>query len=149
MPELNVLQLPVLGILPSICTKLDIYTFYYLLGTHWLWEMCQMLIKGKAEYSSKAKESTMMEFHLPEDYKDIHRPRVFNTHFTPMCLPKKMADKNCRIVIIQRNPKDVFTSLYHHYAVAGMVVDNSTTFSEYLDYILKNGELLLYGEIFL
>ena len=104
--------------------------------------MCQMLIKGKAEYSTKAKESTMMEFHLPEDYKDIQRPRVFNTHFTPICLPKKMADKKCKIVIIQRNPKDVFTSLYHHFAVIGMVVDNSTTFSEYLDYILKNGELL-------
>ncbi|CAG2214386.1 SULT6B1 [Mytilus edulis] len=67
-------------------------------GTHWVWEMCQMLVKGEAAYHQKAKESCMMEFHLPEDYKDLQRPRIFNTHFTPRCLPTKIRDKKYRDV---------------------------------------------------
>jgi hypothetical protein len=49
-----------------------------------------------------------------------------------------MADKKCKIVIIQRNPKDVFTSLYHHFAVIGMVVDNSTTLIRHFTGIFEN-----------
>ncbi|XP_063431514.1 sulfotransferase 1C2-like [Mytilus trossulus] len=84
-------------------------------GTHWLWEMVQMIVNGKAEYFSKAKECCTMEFHLPDEYSDFQRPRIFNSHFTPKCLPKQAYEKKCKLIIIERNPKDIITSQYHHW----------------------------------
>ena len=101
-------------------------------------EMTQMLIKGKAEFSSKAKESCMMEFHLPEEYVQLEKPRVFNSHFTPRCMPKAMFDKKCKIIMLQRNPKDILTSLYHHIKNT-KIMPNSFTFSEFLRYRMENG----------
>ncbi|XP_052101804.1 sulfotransferase 1C2-like [Mytilus californianus] len=106
-------------------------------GTHWVWEMCQMLVKGEAEYHQKAKESCMMEFHLPEDYNDLQRPRIFNTHFTPRCLPKKISDTKCKIILILRNPKDIITSLYHHILVTKSM-DQNFDFSQFLQYTFEN-----------
>lgn len=106
-------------------------------GTHWVCEMTQMLINGKAEFSPKAKESCMMEFHLPEEYVDLEKPRVFNSHYTPRCLPKAMFDKKCKIIMLQRNPKDILTSLYHHIKNTKLM-PNSFTFSEFLRYRMEN-----------
>ncbi|XP_076104591.1 sulfotransferase 1A1-like [Mytilus galloprovincialis] len=107
-------------------------------GTHWVWEMCQMIIKGKAEYHSKAKESCMIEFHLPEEYKDEPRPRIFNTHFTPVCLPKQAVEKKSKFILLHRNPKDIVTSLYHHMIKTKFNVDSETTWNQFLQYILQN-----------
>ncbi|CAC5388845.1 SULT6B1 [Mytilus coruscus] len=99
--------------------------------------MCQMLVKGEAAYHQKAKESCMMEFHLPEDYNDLQRPRIFNTHFTPRCLPKKISDTKCKIILILRNPKDIITSLYHHILVTKSM-DQNFDFSQFLQYTFEN-----------
>ncbi|KAJ8299466.1 hypothetical protein KUTeg_023526 [Tegillarca granosa] len=82
-------------------------------GTHWSWEITQMLLKGKAEYSKKTKESAMLEFHIPDEFDDWPSPRVFNTHYELHNIPKEMIDKKCKIIYIQRNPKDVAVSMYH------------------------------------
>lgn len=110
-----------------------------ILGTHWIWEMCQMLIKGEAEYHSKAKESCMIEFHMPDEFNDMRRPRVFNTHFTPICMPKKAIEKKCKFILLLRNPKDIVTSMYHHLVNTKITLDESTTWSDYLQYVLDNG----------
>lgn len=108
-------------------------------GTHWVWEMCQMLIKGKPEYHHKSKESCMLEFHLADEFKTIKKPRIFNTHMTPKCLPQKILDKKCKIIYLQRNPKDIITSTYHHMKQTTLSLDPSTTWSHFLsEYIFKN-----------
>ena len=114
-----------------------------IIGTHWVWEMCQMLIKGKAEYYSKAKESVMLEFHLPEEFKDLPRPRVLNTHFTPICMPNQAIQKKNKFILIHRNPKDIVTSLYHHMKKSKFNLDESTTWNDFLQYILQNGNYML------
>ncbi|XP_052101806.1 sulfotransferase 1C2-like isoform X3 [Mytilus californianus] len=94
----------------------DIFICAYMkCGTHWVWEMVQMIVNGKTEYYSKAKECCMLEFHLPDEYSDLQRPRIFNSHFTPKCLPKQAFEKKCKMIIIERNPKDILTSQYHHW----------------------------------
>lgn len=101
--------------------------------------MCQMLIKGEAEYHSEAKESCMIEFHMPDEFNDMRRPRVFNTHFTPICMPKKAIEKKCKFILLLRNPKDIVTSMYHHLVNTKITLDESTTWSDYLQYVLDNG----------
>ncbi|VDI27093.1 Hypothetical predicted protein [Mytilus galloprovincialis] len=80
-------------------------------GTHWLWEMASMLGSGKADYHGKEKTSAMFEFIPAEALRVSPKPRIYNTHFAPQCLPKQAFDKKCKILFLQRNPKDVLVSL--------------------------------------
>ena len=103
--------------------------------------MCQMLLKGKAEYFSKAKEYCMLEFHLPEEFKGLSRPRLFNTHLTPKCLPKQVFEKRCKLIIVERNPKDVLTSRYHHMKNAAISKgEASVEWPDFLKFALENGK---------
>ncbi|XP_063417921.1 sulfotransferase 1E1-like isoform X2 [Mytilus trossulus] len=80
-------------------------------GTHWLWEITSMLRNEKADYHGKEKTSAMLEFIPAEVLRSLPKPRIYNTHFTPQCLPKQVFDKRCKILFLQRNPKDVLVSL--------------------------------------
>jgi hypothetical protein len=52
----------------------------YFVGTHWVWEIIQMLYKQKAELVDTTKEEWMME-HVPkENYDKMESPRILNTH---------------------------------------------------------------------
>ncbi|KAJ8298934.1 hypothetical protein KUTeg_022994 [Tegillarca granosa] len=82
-------------------------------GTHWTWEITHMLLNEKAEYAKKGKETAMLEFHIPDEFDDWPSPRVLNTHYELHNIPREMIDKKCKIIYIQRNPKDVAVSLYH------------------------------------
>jgi hypothetical protein len=125
---------------PKYQTLFIVFTCLFA-GTHWVWEMCQMLIKGNPEYHHKSKESCMLEFHLADEFKTIKKPRVFNTHMTPKCLPQKILHKKCKVIYLQRNPKDIITSTYHHMKQTKLSLDPSTTWSHFLsEYIFKNGK---------
>ncbi|CAC5395564.1 SULT1 [Mytilus coruscus] len=80
-------------------------------GTHWLWEITSMLRNGNADYHGKEKTSAMFEFVPAEVLRASPKPRIYNTHFTPQGLPKQVFDRNCKILFLQRNPKDVLVSL--------------------------------------
>lgn len=73
-----------------------------------------MLIKGKAKYEPAPKEVSMLEFHLPEELDSIPSPRVLNTHYEFNLIPNDVIDKTCKIIYIERNPKDVAVSFYNH-----------------------------------
>ncbi|XP_052087317.1 uncharacterized protein LOC127724409 isoform X4 [Mytilus californianus] len=81
-------------------------------GTHWLWEITSMLRNGKADYHGKEKTSVMLEFIPTEVLRASPKPRIYNTHFTPQRLPKQIFDKKCKILFLQRNPKDVLVSFF-------------------------------------
>lgn len=99
-------------IIKSIKSSLQIQLF--LTGTHWLWEITKMLVKRSAEYEHLPKESVMLEFHMPEEFDDLESPRVLNTHLDFDQLPIQIFQKNCKIIHIQRNPKDVAVSQFCH-----------------------------------
>lgn len=83
-------------------------------GTHWVWEIVSMLLKGSAEYDKSIKEQNMIDFHFPEEFDNLKSPRVLNSHFTWRHLPEEIREKKCRIIFLQRNPKDTVVSYYHH-----------------------------------
>ncbi|CAG2189418.1 SULT1 [Mytilus edulis] len=68
--------------------------------------------KRKGRLSWKEKTSAMFEFIPGEVLRMSPKPRIYNTHFSPQCLPKQAFDKKCKILFLQRNPKDVLVSLF-------------------------------------
>ncbi|KAJ8309422.1 hypothetical protein KUTeg_014296 [Tegillarca granosa] len=83
-------------------------------GTHWVWEISKMLLKGKAEYEEAIKETAMIEFNSPEMLQKLPPPRVFNSHLYFRNLPRDIIKKKCKIIFVNRNPKDICVSYYHH-----------------------------------
>ena len=57
-------------------TNYDFTSTYFIVGTHWLWEIVSMLINKTSEYDKKAKEVTMMEFRTKEELDEISSPRL-------------------------------------------------------------------------
>lgn len=83
-------------------------------GTHWIWEICGMLLNGKAETIPKSKVKHMLEHMLPEAISSIPSPRLLNSHLNFRFLPEQLLQKRCKIINFVRNPKDVVVSLYNH-----------------------------------
>ncbi|KAJ8308487.1 hypothetical protein KUTeg_013361 [Tegillarca granosa] len=84
-------------------------------GTHWLWEITSMLLNGKAEHIDTVKEKFELEFLPQSAYNSISSPRVLNSHLYFKQLPTDTINKQCKIVYIDRNPKDVAVSFYNHH----------------------------------
>lgn len=84
-------------------------------GTHWIYEIIQMLVNKTAELEKSAKSNTMLEA-LPDVsiIESLPSPRIIDTHFQFQYLPQKHIENRCKIVHMMRNPKDVMVSLYHH-----------------------------------
>ncbi|VDI79366.1 Hypothetical predicted protein [Mytilus galloprovincialis] len=105
-------------------------------GTHWTWEIVNMLMKGTTDYEKMSKARRQLEFHYPDEFKDMPRPRVFNTHLLLHHIPKQAIEKKCKVIVVQRNPKDTVVSLFYHMKASG-AFDAETTFSEFLSAWMK------------
>ncbi|XP_062572212.1 sulfotransferase 1C3-like [Saccostrea cucullata] len=80
-------------------------------GTHWVYEMTKMLLKGKAEYCSNSRETVYLEG--LNDLGPLHRyNRVVSTHVPFQWLPKQHVDGSGKIILVIRNPKDTAVSLF-------------------------------------
>ena len=97
------------------------YTIYYTTGTHWVWEILNVLLTG--EMHKHQKETRMLDLMPTETINTIESPRILNTHYPPHLLPKEIKEKKTRIVYIYRNPKDVAISSYHHFTKAMAMLD--------------------------
>ncbi|XP_060081837.1 sulfotransferase 1A1-like [Ylistrum balloti] len=96
------------------CRDDDIFLCAYARsGTHWVWEITNMLTTGKPEYLKQPKEAAMLEFNYPEEFDAIPSRRTLNTHWPLRLLPTDVKAKKLKVIFIQRNPKDVIVSLYH------------------------------------
>lgn len=83
-------------------------------GTHWIWEVAQMLISGKAEHDLRSKEEVMMEFVEVENFHSLPSPRVINSHLFLRQLSTDVVTKKPRVIHVIRNPKDVAVSYFFH-----------------------------------
>lgn len=101
-------------------------------GTHWIWEIASMLRSGKAEYHEKTKITAMFEFVPPVDLRAHPEPRVYNAHYTFNHLPKEASEKKCKIIFIQRNPKDVLVS-FLPFMKGLLIIDESVKWEEFFD----------------
>ncbi|KAL3868682.1 hypothetical protein ACJMK2_041460 [Sinanodonta woodiana] len=100
-------------------------------GTHWVWEIANMLLTKSLEYHEKPKEAMMMEMVETSQLEDLPSPRIFNTHLRFRHLPEDIISRKCKVIHVIRNPKDMAVSRYHHVAMS-KDSEYSGTFHEYL-----------------
>ncbi|XP_067668063.1 uncharacterized protein [Haliotis asinina] len=83
-------------------------------GTHWTWEMLHMIVAGKAEYTKHWKNSTALERRTEEELEELASPRIIQTHLLPRQMPELLWERKCKVVYVQRNPKDCAVSYFCH-----------------------------------
>ncbi|XP_062598014.1 sulfotransferase 1E1-like [Saccostrea cucullata] len=110
-------------------------------GTHWVWEIMGMLLRGKAEYSTVTREQVFVE-----GLSDMSQMQGYNgvmsTRVPFQWLPKQHVDKGGKIVYVVRNPKDVAVSLFKFLSSCGFLPGMS--FENFLDE-LYIGRKAMYG----
>ncbi|KAL3856335.1 hypothetical protein ACJMK2_011104 [Sinanodonta woodiana] len=105
-------------------------------GTHWIWEMLNMLISGKAEYVSWTPERDFLDLE-GDNLEQVLSPKIIITHYSIKYLPNNVFKKRVKIVHVSRNPKSVAVSFYHHLKATGSYINHfPETFSEFLPLFL-------------
>ncbi|KAK7087879.1 sulfotransferase 6B1-like [Littorina saxatilis] len=83
-------------------------------GTHWVWEMVRMLKTGQTDgLPLVEKDDYMIELDVT-DIATMPSPRILTTHVLFRQLPGLRSSK-CKIIFINRNPRDVAVSFYNHH----------------------------------
>ncbi|KAK6192554.1 hypothetical protein SNE40_004003 [Patella caerulea] len=112
-------------------------------GTHWIWEVVQMLRAHKTEYHKDIKEKQMIEAAQIESIDSEPSPRVLNSHLWPRHLPKQMFEKKTKLIFVNRNPKDILVSMFCHYTGLEKIIGYRGNLSDFIDLFLN--KQLLYG----
>lgn len=105
--------------MPLICS-FSIYVgtlklVFHFSGTHWLWEVTSMLLNQTSDRVKLIKETAMLEGISQEQFNNIPSPRVLNTHLPFSLLQNGLLKHKCKIIFVQRNPKDICVSFYNHH----------------------------------
>ncbi|XP_046542791.1 sulfotransferase 1A1-like isoform X1 [Haliotis rubra] len=111
-------------------------------GTHWSWEIVNMLRAGNSEYNKKGKEIAMLGMPKFERADELPSPRVLNSHLFFRHLPEMLVEKKIKTIFIMRNPKDVSVSYYNHLNGLKVSVGFHGPYSEFLDLFLE-GKMML------
>ncbi|KAL3856334.1 hypothetical protein ACJMK2_011103 [Sinanodonta woodiana] len=105
-------------------------------GTHWIWEILNMLISGKAEYVSRVPERDWLDV-VGDNIEQVPSPRTIVSHYSIQHLPSSVFKKRVKIVHISRNPKSVAVSMYYYLKASGHYGNHfPQTFSEFLPLFL-------------
>ncbi|XP_021351106.1 sulfotransferase 1C2-like [Mizuhopecten yessoensis] len=78
-------------------------------GTHWVFNMVQMIRGNNLEYSGTP---VVMECHPISDIEKVPSPRMYHTHATYPFIPDAAKRGNIKLIQVMRNPKDSALSHY-------------------------------------
>ncbi|XP_071086077.1 sulfotransferase 1 family member D1-like [Haliotis cracherodii] len=81
-------------------------------GTHWAWEILNMIVAGKAEYAKHWQNSALLELRTEEELEKLTSPRIFHTHLLPRQMPELLWQLGCKVVYVERNAKDCAVSSF-------------------------------------
>ncbi|XP_063791374.1 sulfotransferase 1A1-like [Pseudophryne corroboree] len=115
-------------------------------GTTWVSEIVDLILCGgdteKTRRGAIHERVPFLEYAVPnmptgtELLNALESRRLIKSHLPVDLLPKSFLGKNCKIIYVARNPKDVFISYYHFYRMA-TVHPEPGTFEEFLDEFIK------------
>ncbi|XP_067655611.1 sulfotransferase 1B1-like [Haliotis asinina] len=116
----------------------DIYLCAYpRTGTHWVFEMVNMLLNGTAETIQASKGKHHLEV-VAHGLSELPSPRFIDTHFRLSDAPEELKEKKCKVIYNLRDPRDVAVSLYHAY-VDMQVLECECSFEGFL-YLFLEGK---------
>lgn len=101
-------------------------------GTHWCWEILNMVING----STENRGQFFLEYSKQENFVS-DEARVLNSHLRYRLLPTEIFDKKIKTVFVARNLKDIAVSFYCHYKVMDNDVTYDGSFDNFLDIFLE------------
>ncbi|XP_066433036.1 sulfotransferase 1A1-like [Eleutherodactylus coqui] len=115
-------------------------------GTTWISEIVDLVVHdGETKTSQRGtifERVPFLEFAVPgmptgaEQLNEMKPPRLIKSHLPVHLLPESFWEKNCKIIYVARNPKDVLVSFYHFYRMA-VVHPEPGTFDEFLHQFIK------------
>ncbi|XP_071165048.1 sulfotransferase 1C4-like [Mytilus edulis] len=120
-------------------------------GTTWMQEIVWLILSdGDFERASKQQvyfRSPFLEFKddiLNEVGLDLANPmpspRVIKTHLPVKLAPTQLCQKECKVVVMFRNPKDLCVSYYHFYRSSSSFGNFKGTWTEFVD-MFKDGHV--------
>lgn len=62
-------------------------------GTHWLWEVINMILHGNTTYMNENKVKFFIEYSKQEAFETTETPRVLNSHLPLRLLPVGVLEK--------------------------------------------------------
>ncbi|XP_075356895.1 sulfotransferase 1 family member D1-like isoform X2 [Mycteria americana] len=105
-------------------------------GTTWLSEILDMIYHDgdveKCRRDAIFNRVPFLEMKAPEMLSGVEllektpSPRLVKTHLPVQLLPTSFRDKDCKVIYMARNPKDVVVSYYYFYQMAKMHPDPGT-----------------------
>ncbi|KAJ8308325.1 hypothetical protein KUTeg_013199 [Tegillarca granosa] len=108
-----------------------------------------MLVRESADYQRDRKTPTLLEFQSQDYFDKMASPRILSTHLRFHHIPDDMKKRKCKIIYIQRNPKDVAVS-FRHYIKSEVDVD--IPWDDYVNAFVNADEgnfFTVFGQIFL
>ncbi|XP_033935346.1 sulfotransferase 2B1-like isoform X1 [Pseudochaenichthys georgianus] len=98
-------------------------------GTHWMKEIVPLIMSGgdpePVDTIVNWKRVPWLEVQQTASLELEQRPspRLLNTHFQYNMMPPSFFEVKPKVIYVTRNPKDVFTSSFHHDEAASFLVD--------------------------
>ncbi|XP_063791370.1 sulfotransferase 1B1-like [Pseudophryne corroboree] len=116
-------------------------------GTTWMSEIVDVILSdgdtGRSARDAIFHKVPMLEMCVPgvvppgsQILESLPSPRGVKTHLPVSLIPKSFWEKNCKIIYVARNPKDVAVSYYHFDKMNYMHPDPGT-WEEYLEKFLQ------------
>ncbi|XP_073504854.1 sulfotransferase 1C2-like [Phyllobates terribilis] len=115
-------------------------------GTTWISEIVDLILHNgdtkKCQRGAIFERVPFLEFAVPnmpfgtEILNTREPPRLVKSHLPVQLLPDSFWEKNCKVIYVARNPKDVLVSYYHFYHMA-VVHPDPGTFEEFLQNFIK------------